>query len=364
MNLTFDVAAALSALNRVLSAADKRGIVPIFAHVMLAVDELGNASVRTANGDMDASAMFPAQGAGEPIAIPAHTFADILRNLPAGADAKLTWEAPDARAKLQCGRSRFQLAFLPTDAWPIVHPKPWEAEVLVDPAAMMRAFKTVSWAACTDSVRDAIVGVMFRIEKHTLTMVATDAKVMARYRMDIDGPDTTVVTTVPNKMATEMQRMLTEARGEVWLSVRAGRVSLRDDRGELAGKVIDMPFPDVERLMDQEKPAHIAVGREALISTARRVVSATGGGDVGIKMQVSHDSLVVSARGENGEGADDLSARGGEVEHPLGITDHYLLEALSNTEGELVTIGYDGDNPFSVLGSDDRALILMATRRV
>jgi len=118
MKLTIERGALLKSLAHVQSVVERRNTIPILSNVLL---EAADGALALTATDMDltiveqASATIAARGA---TTVAAHTFYDIVRKLPEGAQVQLDGAGDGAQVTLKAGRSRFVLSTLPKEDFP------------------------------------------------------------------------------------------------------------------------------------------------------------------------------------------------------------------------------------------------------
>ena len=119
MNLTLSRDELLRPLQSVIGVVERRQTLPILANVRLALRE--NTLYLTTTDlevEMQASLMLEAEHPDATVTVAARKLLDICRSLPAEANLQLTLEG--GRMLVRGGRSRFMLATLPADEFPLL----------------------------------------------------------------------------------------------------------------------------------------------------------------------------------------------------------------------------------------------------
>ncbi len=119
MKLTIERAALLKSLNHVQSVVERRNTIPILSNVK--IEGRGNqVSFNATDMDLDIVEAVDAE-IGRPGATTAsaHTLFDIVRKLPEGSQVELE-QSGDGQLTLRSGRSKFVLASLPVDDYPVM----------------------------------------------------------------------------------------------------------------------------------------------------------------------------------------------------------------------------------------------------
>lgn len=134
-------------------------------------------------------------------------------------------------------------------------------------------------------------------------------------------------------------------------------------------KLVDGPFPDVERVIPKvEREARVS--RAALLGSVRRLSTFSEGRSPFISMVLEGDRLALAASGLDGEGGEELIEASGEP-FAAEFNGRYLRELIGAVAGEDLIIGQEGD-PSASRGpyhptiwrgdSDKRFVVLMPTR--
>src|SRR5262249_45222070 len=117
---TIERAALLKSLNHVQSVVERRNTIPILSNVKIE-GRSGQVSFNATDMDLDiveaVSADVARPGA---TTASAHTLYEIVRKLPERAQVELEQSGEDRQLSLRSGRSKFVLAALPVDDYPVM----------------------------------------------------------------------------------------------------------------------------------------------------------------------------------------------------------------------------------------------------
>src|SRR5690625_1475347 len=120
MKVTVERAQLLKAMSRVQGVGERKNTIPILANVLMEA-EGDRVSLRATDLDIEVIEDVPAmvEQAGTTM-VPAHLLHDILRRLPDGAQLNLSLDVSNHRLEVVAGRSRFALATLPREDFPVI----------------------------------------------------------------------------------------------------------------------------------------------------------------------------------------------------------------------------------------------------
>lgn len=119
MKFSIEKSILLKSLSHVQSVVEKRQTMPILSNVLLKAED-GQLSLTATDKELTINETAPAEiDQGGTTTAPAHTFYDIVRKLPDGATVNVETDAEKNSLVIKCGRSKFSLASLPVDYFPV-----------------------------------------------------------------------------------------------------------------------------------------------------------------------------------------------------------------------------------------------------
>ncbi|MEM0944949.1 MAG: DNA polymerase III subunit beta, partial [Pseudomonadota bacterium] len=120
MKVSIERAQLLKAMSRAQGVVERKNTIPILANVLIEADG-AEVSLRATDLDIEVIEKLPAsveQGGATTVA--AHLLHEIVRKLPDGAQVSLTADPATGRLDVIAGRSRFSLATLPREDFPVM----------------------------------------------------------------------------------------------------------------------------------------------------------------------------------------------------------------------------------------------------
>ena len=136
----------LKAMSRAQSIVERRTTIPILSNVLIEV--VGEKiSLRTTDLDIEVvekvKAVIEQDGN---TTVGAHTLHDIVRKLPDGASIELRVDQVSSRLEVKAGRSRFSLATLPREDFPIMANSEYESNFSIESKVLNRLFEKSKFA--------------------------------------------------------------------------------------------------------------------------------------------------------------------------------------------------------------------------
>jgi len=339
MKLTIERAALLRALNHVQSVVERRNTIPILSNVL--IDSKDGALGLTAT-DMDiaiverTAADVATAGA---VTAPAHTLYDIVRKLPDGAQVDLDATGEGERLTLKSGRSRFTLATLPTDDFPVMSGGDMPHEFQLDAEALRALIDRTRFAISTEETRYYLNGIYLHAadgDAAMLRAVATDGHRLARVEIPLpDGANGMPGVIVPRKTVSELRKLIEETDGPISISLSDTKIRFAFGDAVLTSKLIDGTFPDYERVIPSGNDKIMTVDCSDFAEAVDRVSTIATEKMRAIKMKLDGDQMELSASSqENGQAVEELAIDYGREAIEIGFNARYLLDIANQVEGD------------------------------
>lgn len=221
----------------------------------------------------------------------------------------------------------------------------------------------------TEETRYYLNGVAFgRVGGNVPAFVSTDGHRLHKHEVAADMPAGFRTIIIP-RLAVDLIRKLTLGPA-VSLDVHAAQtVALDFPNGRLVSKLIDGSFPDVERVIPADPPVKVRFDREAFAAAVAQVGAVNASTrERCVRLTFGRDVCHISAKNMDGGAAErampcDFPGHGFE----LGVNARYLLEALAQLGGDVVTLGFGRGgvvlDPILITDADaSRLAILMPLR--
>ncbi len=364
MKLTIERAALLKSLTHVQSVVERRNTIPILSNVKLEGSGGGSLSLNATDMDLDIVETVPAEvsRAGAATA-PAHTLYDIVRKLPDGSQVEME-AAEDGQLTLRSGRSKFSLATLPVEDFPVVSGGDFANTFTLEATTLRALIDSTRFAISTEETRYYLNGIYLHAvqsDGHAmLRAVATDGHRLARMEVPLpDGAEGMPGVIVPRKTVTELRKLIDETAVEVTVSLSEKKILFAFDDAVLTSKLIDGTFPDYERVIPTDNDKVMEIDGRLLAQAADRVSAISTEKSRAVKLTLDPGLLTLSASSpENGSAVEELEAHydGGQME--IGFNSRYMLDILGQIEGDTVRFTMaDGASPTVIQEAGDAAAI-------
>ena len=324
-------------LQLVQGIVERKNSIPILANVKC---EAKGSELRISATDLDVSLRCgcPAQVVKEgSITLGAKKLHEIARSLP-DSDLRLK-VLPEAWTEIECERSRFKMAGLPSEEFPTQPEAPAGKGVEVPAEALRALIARTAFAITSEDARYYLAGALLVLEKDGAAMVATDG-----HRLSYARKKATLAVTeplkvlVPRKAITELARLLEGEEVATFQQVDNHLIFSVGGR-VLASKMIEGQFPAYDKVLAVSGDKIVKLQREALVAAIRRVSLLSSERSRAIRVGLSSGQLELAASSpELGDARETVPTEysGGPVE--IGFNAQYILDFLAVAGTEQVEL--------------------------
>ena len=367
MKATIERAVLLKSLGHVQSVVERRNTIPILSNVLLDAREDGSIRLMATDLDLQVDESVPAAVA-QPGAttVSAHTLFDIVRKLPDGSQVELT--AAEGKMQVVAGRSRFNLSTLPRDDFPVIAEGELPTRFELPAATLREIIEKTRFAISTEETRYYLMGIFLHVVDEQLRAAATDGHRLARVTVARpEGSDGMPDVIIPRKAVAELYRLLEELEGTVEVSLSPTKVRFGLGNAVLTSKLIDGTFPDYNRVIPTGNDKLLKLDPKSFSAGVDRVSTIASEKTRAVKMAVDRDRVTLSVTSpENGLATEEIPADYGADGLEIGFNARYLLDILSEIEGDTVEVHLADAAAPTLLRENDKsnALYVLMPMRV
>ena len=329
----------LSVLQSVAGIVERRHTLPVLANVL--IRKTGE-QLQLTTSDLEIQIRTTADLGGDEgnftTTVGARKLIDILRTMP--SDQTVSLESSQNKLILKGGKSKFTLQTLPAEDFPLVQEAASFGPVFAVPQKTLKdLLGQVSFAMAVHDIRYYLNGILFVAEGKQLSLVATDGHrlAFAGATLDVEVPRQEVI--LPRKTVLEMQRLLSDAEGNIEMQFANNQAKFSFDGMEFVTKLVEGKFPDYNRVIPKNHKNAIIMGRAPLLASLQRTAILTSEKFKGVRLNIESGTLRVAANNaEQEEAVDelDIDYAGDDIEIGFNVT--YLIDALANMEQEMVRL--------------------------
>ena len=350
MNFNINRNELLPALQALSGIVDRRQTLPILSNLLF---DIKAESFTITATDMEVELVVEVSAKLDQstrLTLPAKKILDICRLSPDGAE--LEFNIKENKTLIKSGKSRFTLATLPAQEFPLVDVVDETVDFSVDQKKLTELLANTEFAMAQQDVRYYLNGLLLEISGDKLVAVATDGHRLAFDETKINASLSNVKQIiVPRKAVTELVKLLHSAKSEVNVSVSKNHIQITTGSLSFTSKLIDGKFPDYKKVVPEPSSTATLADREALKNSLERVSILSNEKYRGVRIAFGKDALSLTAHNPEKEEADEELAveyQGEEME--IGFNVEYLKDALKTIKTKKVIL--------SVLNPNSSCLIL------
>jgi len=372
MKLTIERAALLKSLAHVQSVVERRNTIPILSNVKLD-GAAGSLSLNATDMDLDFVERVSADVARPGSATaPAHTFYEIVRKLPEGSQIGIEYGGDDGQLTLRSGRSKFSLACLPVEDFPVMAGGELPYTFALSATELKALIDRTRFAISTEETRYYLNGIYLHgargPEGDVLRAAATDGHRLATVEVTLpDGAAGMPGIIVPRKTVNEVRKLIDETDGEVTVSLSETKIKFAFGDAVLTSKLIDGTFPDYERVIPADNDKYLEVDVQSFAAAVDRVSAISAEKSRAIKLSMEKGTVTLSASSpENGSAVEEIEANYDASPLEIGFNSRYLMDILAQVEGTVARFAMaDAAAPTVVKdAANDTAVYVLMPMRV
>jgi len=372
MKISIERGALLRAVAQAQSVVERRTTIPILSNVLI---EAEGDAVRLRATDLDIEVVDRAAAVVEragTTTVSAVTLHEIVRKLPDGALVQIVDDAAAGRVTVSAGRSKFELATLPREDFPLMASSDYACNFAAPAPVLRRLFDKSKFAISTEETRYYLNGVYMHVatgeDGPVLRCVATDGHRLARIDAPLpEGAADMPGVIVPRKTVAELRKLLDDDEAQIAVSVSETKVRFATPDITLTSKVIDGTFPDYARVIPTGNTRRLEVDAAEFARAVDRVATISTERSRAVKLSLDEDRLVLSVNAPDaGAAEEELAVAYADEPLEIGFNAKYLLEIASQVDRENAVFLFNssGDPTLMREGSDTSAVYVVMPMRV
>ncbi len=348
----------VNAVQAVQNIINPKSALPILANILVTA-EANKIRLTATDLDIGISCELPVDiiepGA---VSIPAKRFSDIIKELPGENVSVMTKK--NNMVIIETDSCQFKIMGAGGEEFPKL-PEFKNKEVIeLEQGDLKEMLRLVSFAASVDETRYVLNGVMFKIEKNELVIVATDGKRLAINLKKLPAIiNQEIHFIVPIKTIHELGRNLKE--DGICSLIVSGNQALFD-LGYLViiSRLIEGEFPNYQQVVPPASENKISVDREQFLLAVRRAALLSTPDYQPVKFEVFKNKLVISKTTPDiGESREELAVEYQGKEVVVGFNPAYLIDVLKNLPTQRVELELSGNDNRGVIRQDGYIYIIM-----
>lgn len=351
----------LNGIQKVHNIVSSKAVLPILSNILLDIQD-GNLRLTATDLDIGITCVVAVntQESGA-ITIPAKRFAEIIKELP---DEEVSIAAKKNNlVTIETKTCHFRIMGLAAEEFPKLPEFKDKEVIVIEQADLKRMLQLTSFAVSLDESRYILNGILFKISKGVLELVATDGKRLAVAEKKIEpllNRDLQII--LPIKAIHELNRNLKD-EGGLSLVISSNQALFELDGMTLISRLIEGEFPDYKQVIPVSSGNKIKIDREQFLLAIRRAALLSTIDYQGVKLEVFKNKLVVSkSTPDVGESREEVPVEYSGKEMVIGFNPVYLIDLLKNIDAETVEFELSDTEKPGVVRLDSYLYIVLPMR--
>ena len=372
MNISIERNVLLKAVANTHSVVQRRNTVPILANLLLEAD---GGETKISATDFDIEVVDRAVGqVNRPgsTTVAANLFYEIVRKIPDGALIDLNVDEKTGRLDVSAGRSRFSLATLPAQDFPVMAGSEYSCSFIVPVRDLRRLLDKTKFAISTEETRYYLNGVYLHVAEDEggrfLRCVATDGHRLARADAPPpEGSEDMKGVIVPRKTVLEVLKLIDDDDDKVAVSVSDTKVRFASASATVTSRVIEGKFPDYARVIPQNNDKRLEVDAADFARAVDRVATVASDKTNIVKMLVETDKVTLSVNDPDaGTAEEELAAAYSGENIGAGFGAKLVQEVAEQVDQETMVFLFDTPSEPVVVreGTDSSTLYVIMPSRI
>lgn len=161
---------------------------------------------------------------------------------------------------------------------------------------MLDAINKTIFCTADDELRPVMNGIFFDLKEDGISLVATDAHRLVRYRNINIKTENPISFILPKKPATLLKSVLGKESDEVIVSFGEKNATFTFGNTRIVCRQIEGRFPNYNAVIPQNNQNIVVVDRQTIINACKRVAIFANTGTSLLKLALSQDTLSISAQ--------------------------------------------------------------------
>jgi len=361
MKIKVDKKDLIALLGKTQNIVEKRNTMPVLINILLEAEE---GTLRVFATDLEVSltdiAKVELDKPGK-IAVNAKNLFDIVREL--GEGPILLETKANNRLQIKQKKSVFNIVGLSAEEYPVFPTYKTNDFMNVDSDVLMEMIERTIYSVSSDETRYHLNGVYF--EKNTVEgktqfrMVATDGHRLSVVDRFTDAETANIINTgviIPRKGLSEVKKLMDMTEGELEMAVEGSQLIVKTGSTILMVRLIEGKYPNYKQLIPENLKKTASIGREALLSSIRRVSLLSNQKSKGVTIALSHGKMEISSNNPDlGDAKEEIEVKYDGEDLKIGFNARYILDILNSFDEDTLNLELDGQlSPGLIRPSSDK----------
>jgi len=340
----------LKQLQNISGVINNNNPLPILTNFLFDIDT-NEMSVSSSDLETTLTTKIPvkAEEKGK-VAIPARILMDTLKEL---AEMPLSFliDNKTFAIEISSGTGKFKLSGFDGEEFPKTPSIDDSSAMQVPSELLSTGINKTIFATGNDDLRPAMSGVFCQISTDNITLVATDAHKLVRYRRNGLTSPIEASFILPKKPLNILKNIAASVNEEVKIEFNKQNIFFGFENFSLTCKLIDAKYPNYEAVIPKENPNKLIIDRVSFLRTVKTASIYSNKTTHQVRLKIAGSELNVSAEDYdfNNAATERLTCdyKGEDME--IGFNSKFLQEMLANLETEQVCLEMSMPNRAGIL---------------
>jgi DNA polymerase-3 subunit beta len=334
----------LKLLQKTQNIIEKRNTMPILSNVLLVAEE-DKLSIYATDLEVSLKDEVPAKvDVQGKVAVSAKNLFDLVKEL---SDSSIQIVKKNNNwLEIKSKKAVFNIVGAAPDEFPAFPAYDVQKFFKLEGQLFHDMIEKTLYSVSNDETRYHLNGVLFeRVGKDSETnfrMVATDGHRLSLIDKKIEipaGEQKTDGVIIPKKGLQELKKLLEGESGTLEMALEGSHLIVKQEKAVLLIRLIDGKYPNYQQLIPARLQKRIAVSREELLSSLRRVSLLSNQKSKGITLSISKNAMeIYSNNPEIGDAKEEIDIRYTGEPLKIGFNARYLMDILNNIQDEEIDI--------------------------
>lgn len=299
------------------------------------------------------------------ITIPFKKLYDILSSID--KDADITISVDDDKVNVIAGKTKVKITGLPSSDYPAIPSINDKDFFKINAFEVLSMIEKTVFSSSSDDKNTVLNGLLWKKEKNTFTIAATDGRRLAVISRDIkDNSKRDFKVIIPSRILEEVAVFVKNncnEKDDIIVDISTNQVGFRIKDTDFISRFIDGNFPAYETIIPKNFESSARVSVEKLLTSTKRAVICSGDTKTGfVKYVFKKDVLIITSSSQSVDFEDEIDCEFSNKtgEFVIVYNPKFIIDILKNISSDFIDFKFTGSTtPTMIKTEKDSNLIYM-----
>jgi len=315
-------------LQNFLMETEDKGLKVVFTDLEMAIKHHINVDIKTEGS----------------ITIPIKKFMEIVQNLGEDSDVNISVDDSN-RVAINSGKSKFKLSGAPKNDYPVIPDLDESNSFKISAGILSSMISGTIFSASTEDDRHFLNGLLWKHEKDSFCVVATDGRRLALASSDKVKIKKDFKIIVPSKILNELVKFIKSAdiedKEEVVVGLSSNQIGFKIARTVFISRLIEGNFPAYDQIIPKSKEVSVEIDASKLAAVTKRAAIATNERSGAVKYTFKKGMLVVNSSSQTMDFEDELEVDYKGKDFQVSFNPKFILDILKNVAEKNIVLDFN-----------------------